>query len=64
MKKLLAIVFIGGLIVASCAKKETSTESNTMLQEPEVTVTDTAKTATPAAAATATPVATDSATAK
>ncbi|MCB4235341.1 hypothetical protein LDL59_10340 [Kaistella anthropi] len=44
------------------AQKETTTESNLMLEEPEVTVTDTAK-AAPAPAA-ATPVATDSATAK
>ena len=62
MKKLLAYAFIGSLVLASCAKKETTTESNVMLEEPEVTVTDTAK-AAPAPAA-ATPVATDSATSK
>ena len=43
MKKLLAIAFIGGLMVASCAKKEQVTETNTMLEEPTVTATDTAK---------------------
>ena len=62
MKKIFAIAFIGSLVLASCAKKETTTDSNVMLEEPEVTVTDTAK-AAPAPAA-ATPVATDSATAK
>lgn len=62
MKKIFAFAFIGSLVLASCAKKETTTESNVMLEEPEVTVTDTAK-AAPAPAA-ATPVATDSATAK
>lgn len=44
MKKLIAIAFVGGLVLASCAKKETATDSNIMLEEPEVTVTDTAKT--------------------
>lgn len=39
MKKLVAIAFVAGLILASCAKKETSTESNTMLPEPEATTT-------------------------
>jgi len=53
MKKLFAIAFIGGLVLASCAKKETATESNTMLEEPEVTVTDSAA-SVPAPAATAT----------
>lgn len=43
MKKLLAIGFISSLVLASCSKKEVSTESNRMLEEPEVTVTDTAK---------------------
>ena len=62
MKKIFAIAFIGSLVLASCAKKETTTESNVMLEESEVTVTHTAK-AAPAPAA-ATPVATDSATAK
>ena len=42
MKKLLAIAFIGGLIVTSCAKKEQATETNTMLEEPTVTASDTA----------------------
>lgn len=63
MKKLFAIAFIGGLVLASCAKKETTTESNTMLEEPEVTVTDSAGAGSvPAPAATAT--VTDSAAAK
>ena len=35
MKKFLAIAFIGGLVFSSCSKKETATESNTMLGEPE-----------------------------
>ncbi|MBU4537794.1 MAG: hypothetical protein L6264_09200 [Weeksellaceae bacterium] len=61
MKKLFAIAFIGGLVLASCAKKETTTESNTMLEEPEVTVTNSAS-SVPAPAATAT--VTDSAAAK
>ncbi len=34
MKNLIAALFIGSLIVASCSKKETQTESNTMLPEP------------------------------
>ena len=62
MKKLFAIAFIGSLVLASCSKKETSTESNVMLEEPELTVTDTAKAAP--SATVAAPVATDSATAK
>ncbi len=41
MKKLLAIVFIGGLISTSCFKKAESTETNTMLEEPEVVTVDT-----------------------
>lgn len=40
MKKIVAIAFIGGLILASCAKKETSTESNVMLNEPETATMD------------------------
>ncbi|AYO57501.1 hypothetical protein CO230_04805 [Chryseobacterium sp. 6424] len=36
MKNFIATVFVSGLILASCSKKETETESNTMLQEPEV----------------------------
>ena len=62
MKKLFAIAFIGSLVLASCSKKETSTESNVMLEEPELTVTDTAKAAP--SATVAAPVTTDSATAK
>ena len=41
MKKLLAIAFIGGLILTSCSKKAESTETNTMLEEPEVVTVDT-----------------------
>ncbi|CAI8941360.1 hypothetical protein [Chryseobacterium sp. IT-36CA2] len=56
MKKVLAIAFIGGLLLASCSKKvdHSLQDSNTMLEEPETsTVVDsTAKTAaTPAATA-------------
>lgn len=40
MKKVIAIAFIGGLVLASCAKKETKTESNVMLSEPETSTTD------------------------
>lgn len=54
MKKLFAIAFIGGLVLAGCSKKETSTESNTMLEEPEAEVTVTAPAAAPAAADSAT----------
>lgn len=58
MKKVLAIAFIGGLLLASCSKKvdHSLQDSNTMLEEPEATtvVDSTAKTAAPAAA---TPVA-------
>lgn len=66
MKKLLAIAFIGALVVTSCAKKETATESNTMLQEPEVIVSDTVKSDSAAAVSTpvATPTAVDSTMAK
>ncbi|MCJ8497969.1 hypothetical protein MVI27_06825 [Chryseobacterium salipaludis] len=35
MKKLLAIAFVGGLIMASCAKKESVDETNTMMTEPD-----------------------------
>ncbi|WP_241280265.1 hypothetical protein [Chryseobacterium cucumeris] len=53
MKKVLAIAFIGGLLLASCSKKvdHSLQDTNTMLPEPEVaTVDSTAKTAAPAAA--------------
>ena len=45
MKKLIAIAFIGGLVLASCSKKGGSYEqdSNNMLPEPEVTIKDTVK---------------------
>ncbi|MGN7866156.1 hypothetical protein [Chryseobacterium sp.] len=59
MKKVLAIAFIGGLLVVNCSKKvdHTLQDSNTMLEEPETTtvVDSTAKTAAPAAATPATP---------
>ena len=54
MKKVLAIAFIGGLLLAGCKKKvdHSLQDSNTMLEEPEVTtvVDSTAKTTAPAAA--------------
>jgi hypothetical protein len=56
MKKVLAIAFIGGLLLASCSKKvdHSLQDSNTMLEEPEATtVVD--STAKPAAAPAATP---------
>lgn len=41
MKKLFALALISGLAVASCSKKETATESDSMLQEPvETTAAD------------------------
>lgn len=53
MKKVLAIAFIGGLLLASCKKKPDHSlqDSNTMMEEPEATtvVDSTAKTAAPAA---------------
>ncbi|MEY8759277.1 hypothetical protein [Chryseobacterium tongliaoense] len=53
MKKVLAIAFIGGLLLAGCKKKvdHSLQDSNTMLEEPEATtvVDSTAKTAAPAA---------------
>lgn len=61
MKKLFAIAFISGLVLASCSKKETSTESNRMLEEPEVTVTDSAQAVS---APVATPLPADSSMAK
>lgn len=66
MKKVLAIAFIGGLVLASCSKKETATESNTMLPEPEVVVVDSAKkeSATVSTPATAAPAVSDSAAVK
>lgn len=59
MKKVLAIAFIGGLLLASCSKKADHSlqDSNTMLEEPETTtvVDSTAKPAAPAAATPAAP---------
>lgn len=56
MKKVLAIAFIGGLLLASCSKKADHSlqDSNTMLEEPAATtvVDSTATPATPAPAAT------------
>ncbi|KMQ67416.1 hypothetical protein ACM39_13320 [Chryseobacterium sp. FH2] len=57
MKKVLAIAFIGGLLVVNCSKKTDHSlqDSNTMLEEPEVTtVVDSS--AKPAAVPAATPV--------
>lgn len=48
MKKIVAIAFIGSLVLTSCAKKEVETESNIMLEEPEVIITDSAKVSKPA----------------
>ncbi|RXM53503.1 MULTISPECIES: hypothetical protein [unclassified Chryseobacterium] len=59
MKKVFAIAFIGGLLLASCSKKADHSlqDSNTMLEEPEATtvVDSTAKPAAPAAATTPAP---------
>ncbi|PKF73573.1 hypothetical protein [Chryseobacterium sp. PMSZPI] len=59
MKKVLAIAFIGGLLVVNCSKKPDHSlqDSNTMLEEPATTtvVDSTAKPAAPAAATPATP---------
>lgn len=58
MKKVLAIAFIGGLLLASCSKKvdHSLQDTNTMLPEPEVATVDSmAKTAAPAAATPAAP---------
>lgn len=62
MKKLIAIAFMGALVVTSCAKKETAIESNTMLPEPEATVSDTvaSDSATAATSTVTTPAVTDS----
>lgn len=38
MKKLIAVAFIGGLLMTACSKKETESESNTMLAEPDTTI--------------------------
>ncbi len=39
MKKVFAIALIGGLVLASCSKKEDANkESNIMLEEPEATM--------------------------
>lgn len=38
MKKVLAIAFVSGLILASCAKKENTEETNTMMAEPDTTM--------------------------
>lgn len=62
MKKVLAIAFIGGLLLASCSKKvdHSLQDSNTMLEEPAATtVVD--STAKPAAAPAAAPTAPEAA---
>jgi hypothetical protein len=67
MKKVLAIAFIGGLVMASCSKKADHSlqDSNTMLEEPEAQVVpaDSTKTEVVAAPAAA-PATTDSTAAK
>ena len=40
MKKVLAIAFMGGLIMASCAKTETADETNTMMTESDTMMSD------------------------
>lgn len=52
MKKIVAILFISGLVLASCSKKETAaTETNTMLSEPDTpTIPDSATVIEPMAA--------------
>ena len=54
MKKLFAIVFVG-VVALSCSKKNDNSlqDSNTMLQEPEVTVVDSATSTTVPAVETA-----------
>lgn len=67
MKKVFAIAFIGALVLTSCSKKEVATESNVMLPEPEVVVSETPKPDSAVAQVStpvATPVAKDSATTK
>lgn len=69
MKKVLAIAFIGGLLMTACKEKPDHSlqDSNTMLEEPEAQVmpADSAKTdSTPAPAATPAPATTDSMTTK
>lgn len=64
MKKVLAIAFIGGLVMASCSKKADHSlqDSNTMLEEPEAQVVpadSSKKDSTPAPVAAA-PATTDS----
>ncbi|SHK21637.1 hypothetical protein [Chryseobacterium polytrichastri] len=60
MKKVLAIAFIGGLLVVNCSKKADHSlqDSNTMLEEPTATTVAADSTAKPAAAPAATPTAT------
>ncbi|MEG2078695.1 hypothetical protein SAMN05421796_102228 [Chryseobacterium piscicola] len=65
MKKVLAIAFIGGLLMASCSKKADHSlqDSNTMMEEPAVPTVpadSTKKDATTAPAATPAPAKTDS----
>ena len=65
MKKVLAIAFIGGLLMASCSKKADHSlqDSNTMMEEPAVPTgpgNSRKKDATTAPAATPAPAKTDS----
>lgn len=62
MKKVLAIAFVGGLILASCAKKENTEETNTMMAEPDTAMVEAAP-MTDSTAVVA-PMAADSATTK
>ncbi len=57
MKKVLAIAFIGGLLLASCKKKPDHSlqDTNTMLEEPETTTVVDSTAKTPAAATPAAP---------
>jgi hypothetical protein len=58
MKKVLAIAFVSGLILASCAKKESMEETNTMMEEPDTEMVETAPITD--SAAVAAPMAADS----
>ncbi|WP_034690630.1 hypothetical protein [Kaistella palustris] len=58
MKKVLAIAFIGGLILASCAKKEVSNDVDTVVADSSAVMTQ--DSAMVDSAAVVAPVATDS----
>lgn len=42
MKKVFVFALLGALVLGSCSKKESGDESNVMLSEPEVSVSDSA----------------------